>query len=256
MKKFIRWAVIVLGSLLALLLIAGALLHQPRPESGPSPAADALARHMQHAIGVEAWRGVRWVNWTFRTGTRYLWDKENDLVEVQWGDHRVVLHTPTRSGIAYSDGREVTDEATKAALLDKAWEQFANDSFWLIAPFKAFDPGTQRSVVTLGDGSKGLLVEYLRGGVTPGDAYLWLLDEDDRPRAWQMWVSILPIGGLTFSWENWQTFGAGVQIAQDHRGLGVNVTIRDLQLDEGIPAIAAGENPLSAEAARLLPVSE
>ena len=33
------------------------------------------------------------------------------------------------------------------------------------------------------------------GGVTPGDTYLWILDDSGRPVAWRVWVKILHIPG-------------------------------------------------------------
>jgi hypothetical protein len=256
MKKFMRWLLIVLGSLLALLVIAGVLVHESRPESRPSPAADSLARRMQRALGADAWEQTRWAHWSFPTGAEYLWDKERQLVEVRWKDYRVVLHTPSREGVAFRGGNEVKDPEARAELLASAWRQFANDSFWFCAPFKVFDPGTRRSVITDEDGQKALLVEYTSGGVTPGDAYLWHLDEDDRPVAWQMWVQILPVGGLGSRWEQWQSHGRGVLLAHERRLLGMGMHLQDIQLDEEIPAVAAGTDPLAAEAAQLLPVGD
>ena len=41
-------------------------------------------------------------------------------------------------------------------------------------------------------------------GVTPGDSYLWVLD-DKLPTAWRLWVSVVPIPGWT-SWRPGPTF--------------------------------------------------
>ena len=81
-------------------------------------------------------------------------------------------------------------------LIEKAVKYFNNDSFWLLAPYKIFDKGTKRSLVTLDDGHEGLLVTYTTGGTTPGDSYLWHLDSTGKPVSFQMWVSSLPIDGL------------------------------------------------------------
>ena len=112
-------------------------------------------------------------------------------------------------------------------MVKTAIDFFNNDSFWLAAPFKAFDPGTERSIVNLKDGRKGLMVTYTSGGTTPGDTYVWILDENDRPTAIKMWVQILPLGGMEFTWENILTLPSGALIAQDHLlygGMNVNLT--------------------------------
>ena len=251
-KKILKW---VGGIILLIILGLGVsawLIHEKLPATENDPqAADELARRMEQAVNKTAWDSTRWVAWRFRTNTSYIWDRRRDMVVVQWDDINVQLHTPSRQGLVFESGQLIDDPERKRALLDKAWSFFANDSFWLCAPMKAFDPGTERDIVLLDNGEKALLVTYNSGGVTPGDQYLWLLDESARPRAWKMWVNILPIGGLEFSWESWVQGKNGVLLATDHQSRLANVPILDLRLEEQIPEIQSGTDPLSALAREL-----
>lgn len=241
MKKVLKYLGLGILGLLLAAVIAGFIAHEPMPsERQAGPAADSLARKMERALNKSAWDQTRFVSWEFLSGTRYLWDKEKMSVVVEWGARKVLLHTPTKTGIAYLDGQLVNDDNKRQELLDKAWSQFANDSFWLCAPMKAFDPGTRREIATNKAGQEGLLVHYASGGVTPGDSYLWLLDEDGRPLAWQMWTSIIPIGGLQFSWEDWAGGPNQPWIAQQHDGKILDVPIKDLQY----PSYTDANNPL------------
>jgi hypothetical protein len=70
--------------------------------------------------------------------------------------------------------------------------------------------------VTTKNGDEGLMVSYSSGGNTPGDSYVWLLDEDNLPYAWKMWVSIIPIGGLKIPWNGWIKTETGVMICAIH----------------------------------------
>ncbi len=54
----------------------------------------------------------------------------------------------------------------------------------------------ERRLVKTKTNKDALLVTYTSGGTTPGDSYLWHLDASGKPESYQMWVSILPIGGL------------------------------------------------------------
>lgn len=245
MKKVLRWSLLSLLGLIILVVVAGLIMHQPRPEGRASNAADALARRMGRAVGQTAWEQTRWVSWEFRTGTRYLWDKDRQLVDVRWGNTRVFLHIPSGEGLVFRDDAPVTEAEQREELLDKARRSFVNDGFWLSAPFKAFDPGTERAIISQDDGSKALLVTYREGGFTPGDAYLWLLGDDGRPYAWRMWVDISPVGGLKFTWEGWQTHGEGVKISTRHEGPLFSVTCKNVLLDQEIPAIRAGNDPFA-----------
>ncbi len=243
MKKILK----ILAILLGILFLGGAVLyfavHEKEPQGEHPDAADTLAREMLEAIDVAAWDTTRWVRWSYPPGHHYLWDKARDLVRVQWNDYSVVLQTTTQQGYAVEGGANLEGKKAEKAL-QKAWQFFCNDSFWLNAPAKCFDPGTTRSLVTLKDGRQGLKVQYSSGGVTPGDAYVWLLDENNRPTSWKMWVKILPVGGLEFTWENWTQLSSGAWIAQNHQLRNIDLELTNLAGGE-LDAVGLAEDPFS-----------
>lgn len=202
-----------------LLLFAGAYLmyNEPLPEGTAGPEADRLANKMMAAVGAENMAKSNILTWTFNGSHHYVWDRKRNLVEVKWGDNQVLLNLDEwQKGKAYDDGKEVTGDALDKKR-GKAWEIFCNDSFWFIAPTKVFDEGVMRSVVKDKAGNDALLVTYTSGGVTPGDSYLWLLDDSGLPKAFRLWVSIIPIGGLKATWDNWKTLGTGLKVATNHK---------------------------------------
>lgn len=227
MKLFLK----IFFLLMLITIIAGAafyfLNNESLPEGSKGTEADQLAQQMMASVNKDAWDNIAWMNWTFRGAHDYLWDKKRDMVEVTWGENdenKVILHTKTKRGKAYTNGK-LSEDPDKQ--IETAWSFFCNDSFWLNPVVKAFDPGTERSVVNLEDGRKGLKVSYTGGGVTPGDSYLWILDENNRPTAWKMWTKIIPIGGVEATWENWENFG-GAQLSTKHL---IKVPVKPLDLE-------------------------
>lgn len=229
MIKFLRIAGITFLVLILGLFVFYFIQNESLPEGQPSAEADALAERMLTAMNKSAWDSTKSVSWTFRGANTYEWDRVNHEVTVQWSDIEVRLKPDTREGIATKSGAEALSAEDHDRYVKIAWDFFNNDSFWLAAPYKAFDPGTERSIVTCADGRQGLMVTYTSGGTTPGDSYVWILGEDDRPVACKMWVQIIPIGGIEFSWENYKTLPSGAIVAQDHIALGLlNVDLTNL----------------------------
>lgn len=232
-------------SLLALALVAISIftlyliINEPLPEGTAGPAAEVLADKMLQAVNKEAWDTTFAVQWSF-SGHNYLWDRKNDFVRVQWDDYEVLLNTYELQGISYKNDAVLNGQDHKEAI-EAAWEYFANDSFWLIAPYKIRDPGTERLLVETEDG-EALMVHYTSGGVTPGDTYLWLLDHDGTPKAWQLWVQIIPIGGIEFSWEEWQTFETGARISLFHDGP-IDLKISNVAVADDVADLNDGINP-------------
>jgi len=229
--------------LVALLLLAvagGCLwLHTPRPDGTPGAEADALAHRMMAAVDADAWSRVRVVQFTFGGRNRWVWDRAGQRAWLRQGELDVRFHTDTRDGYALKGGRRLAGPYAERALED-AWAQFCNDTFWLNPVVKAFDMGTERLLVPQDDGSVGLMVRYLSGGVTPGDAYLWRLDERARPLAWQMWVKILPVGGVEASWDGWTQLPGGAWISTRHALGPVDLALTDLAVADDVEVLAPG----------------
>jgi hypothetical protein len=49
------------------------------------------------------------VSFSFRGNHHYLWDKKRNLVQVEWDDKKVLYNTQTIEGIAYENGKKLTD---------------------------------------------------------------------------------------------------------------------------------------------------
>lgn len=240
LKRLSIFLLVVIGILVILFFI----YNEPKPSGQKGPQADALAEKMLRAIDKTAWDSTIYVQWTFKGMHHYLWDKKRHYVKVSWDDTEVLLNTKQVTGKAYVNGSELDGEAADKRV-QKAWEFFCNDSFWLNAPAKAFDPGTERSIVDLEDGKKGLMVSYTSGGVTPGDSYLWILDEQGLPQKWKMWVKIIPIGGMEFTWENWQRLSTGAQIAAYHQSAVLNLDISNLKATNDLAGMGLGSDPFA-----------
>ena len=186
--------------------------------------AELLATKMLNALDNQAYENTNLIEWTFKRRHHYKWKKNEYKCTVYWEDYKVELNFKDKhSHTAYIHNFKVDGEQA-AELIKKANDYFNNDSFWLVAPYKVFDEGTERSIVTLENGEQGLLVTYTSGGSTPGDSYLWLLDNDYKPKAFKMWTSILPIQGLEASWTDWTVTESRAQLPTFHKLLilGIN----------------------------------
>ncbi|UJR79656.1 hypothetical protein [Sandaracinus amylolyticus] len=251
-----HWALGCGGAIaIVALVLTGAFiaLDRPRPHGVAGDEAELLADSMLGALRSDAWERTGAIRWTFGpSGTRHLWDRERDWARVRAGDLEVLvdLDDPSR-GIATRGGVRLAGSEARRAIRD-GWAQWINDSFWLIAPYKARDRGTTRSIVRV-EGRSALLVEYASGGVTPGDAYLWLLDDDGTPRAWRMWVSVLPVGGVETSWEGWITLPTGARVATRHEAGPFTLELSDVAGAAHLSELEPGPDPFAALAAEIEP---
>ncbi|WP_394749100.1 hypothetical protein [Spongiimicrobium salis] len=221
MKKFFKILLKTLVGLIGVFLLVFVVLYliynESVPEMKPSPEADMYANKMLNALNYDSYKQTRFLEWSFRNGAhRYLWDKENGRVKVSWSTYEVNLHLTNKTYSTVFKNGIVVKGKEKNRLITKATTLFNNDSFWLVAPFKIFDKGTERSIITMKDGSRGLLVHYLEGGDTPGDVYLWRLNQDGTPKSYQMWAKIIPIGGIEATWEEWTEMESGILLPQSH----------------------------------------
>ena len=198
--------------------------NEPLPEAIHSVEADVLAQKMLKALNFKAYKTTNVIEWTFKKRHHFKWYKNKNICEVFWKKYKVYLdfNNSNNSKVFIKDQEVFKDKET---LIQKATSYFYNDSFWLVAPYKVFDEGTSRKLVTFKDNTKGLLVHYSKGGDTPGDTYLWLFDASGKPKSFKMWTAILPIGGLEASWSDWTTTSTGAVLPHFHKLLFLGLEI-------------------------------
>lgn len=206
------------------------IIDEELPEGEQGPKAEKLADEMLLAINDSAWQQTALVAWNFNDKHAFVWDKERHYVKVSWDDYDIFINLSTNQGVAFAKGRRVEDSVANAEFIQKAYGYWANDSFWLNPISKIRDYGTERRFIDLQDANKqGLFVTYKAGGVTPGDSYLYVVDRANyRPEAIMMWVGIIPVGGIEFTWEEYVRTETGAIIATSHQGF-IDIEINDLQ---------------------------
>jgi hypothetical protein len=237
MRRWLIRVATLLAVTIAAVLIAGWVASEPRPTGTPGPEADALARRIEAAIDKAAWDEVGAVAWKSSHRYDHLWDRQRKLARVRWDDIEVLLDLGKEKALVLRGGVEVRGRE-RTTLIEKAHRRWNNDSFWLNPLAKMFDDGSERAIVKTKDGRDALLVSYGAGGFTPGDAYLWIVGEDDLPRAWKLWVSAFPIGGTEVSWSGWITLDNGARISTRHEGL-IWVDIDDVRAASSLGGLEA-----------------
>lgn len=232
---------IIIAVLVCAILAAYLFLNKKLPEGSDPQKADQWATHMLDAVNDSAWQATGAVSWNFMGNHDHLWDRTRNLARVRWGDYEVFVNLDSITGIAFQDGAPVSEKKDRE-LVQKAWKYWVNDAFWLNPVSKVFDPGTERSIVKFKDGREGLRVTYTRGGNTPGDSYVWMLDESYRPYAWKMWVSIIPVGGLEIPWSKWDTTETGAIICTLHDSF-IDLKLEDVHTAADLNELTGGMDP-------------
>ena len=213
MKKFIKGLALLVVILIAGLAIFFVVQNESLPTGEKGEKAEQLAQNILNAIDHKAFENTEVLEWSFRNRNYYTWYKQAGYVEVAWDGNKVKLYPNT---LSESTILENPTNQPESDLINYALKNFNNDSFWLVAPYKIMDKGTERSLVNY-EGNDALLVTYTSGGSTPGDSYLWMVDSNFVPTSYKMWTSIIPIGGVGATWGNWQQTEAGILLPKSHK---------------------------------------
>lgn len=203
--------------------------HEDLPLGKEGEKAELLASKMLESLNYEAFKSTNYIEWTYKNRRHYKWQKDQNSCTVYWKEFKTILNLKDYSSSkAYVHNFEVKGEQAEK-LINESVDHFNNDSFWLVAPYKIYDKGVERRFVKDEKGKDALLVTYTSGGTTPGDSYLWYLDNDGRPTKFKMWVSSLPIDGLEATWTDWITTESGAQLPTNHNVLFLNFDMGEVK---------------------------
>lgn len=185
-------------------------------------------------LGAKMKAGANWDNWQETDAVTFLfagndfifWDKKRNLVEVSWsswGDKiKVQFSQKPFAAEVWVDNEIATDPSDRSGYVKKAYERFTNHTFWFNPAYHVFSPGTKRGITEDGD----LAVIFSSGGVTPGDKYIFKLDDSGKIKSMRMWVSIVPFKGLTASFKDYIKTESDLQVSTLHE-----ISFFDLKLE-------------------------
>ena len=186
------------------------------PEYTIDEKSEKLSAKMKTGANWNNWQETDAITFLFAGNDFIFWDKKRNLVEVawsSWGDKiKVQFSQKPFAAEVWVDDEVETDSGDRSDYVKKAYELFTNHTFWFNPAYHVFSPGTRRGIT--GDGD--LAVIFSSGGVTPGDKYLFKLDESGKIKSMRMWVSIVPFKGLTASFTDYIKTESNLQVSTLH----------------------------------------
>jgi hypothetical protein len=206
--------------------------------------ADSIGKELIAALGGQAaWESARQFRFDFvveREGKpvasfSHAWDRYTGDYRLNGTDKTgapfsVYFNVNTKQGKALVNGKPAEGEA-RDALLKNAYGRFINDTYWLLAPWKIFDPGVHLAY----DGEKPcpdggvcdlLKLSFEDVGLTPKDIYwFWITREGRQMVQWQYVLNGAQEEPTTALWKNWQKF-SGVSLSTEKPLVGKPAVIR------------------------------
>jgi hypothetical protein len=229
----------------AAILIGGCTAESPAP--GPDAAdreivletrADSVAMMAYEASGGDAWDDVRYLRFDFAVESngqrgptrRHLWDLATGDYRIEWPagtDTTVVVlfNVDTRTGNAYVGG-DLVEGARAEQMLESAYSRHINDTYWLMAPHKVFDPGAVRTYVpdSSSAAAEVLQLSFDNVGLTPGDRYWMKVDPATGDLAgWTYILQGSPDRTSMYGWTNYRAFerpGGTIRLSERKEAVG------------------------------------
>ncbi len=191
--------------------------------------ADTVAMRLYDALGgPAAWEALPALRFDFavargggetQTVARHLWNRQTGDYRVEWSPHPDTTYTALfnvagaegapSGGQVYRNGTSV-EAARREALMEQAYQRFINDTYWLMAPVKLFDPGVRRAYAP-GSSTAGVAVittSFEGVGLTPGDRYWLFVDEaSGRLQQWAFHLQGMDdeAAPRTYTWTGYET---------------------------------------------------
>jgi hypothetical protein len=233
-------------------LSAAALLVFAVLGAAADPHATEVGRAMIGAMGGESgWQHARYFRFDFtvvRDGKKvasfsHFWDRWNGRYRVEGEDAHGVpwkafFNVNTREGDYYVNGAKTEGDA-RAKGLENAYGRFINDTYWLLAPWKIFDPGVNLAYVGAVKDSAGhdcdeLKLSFDNVGLTPKDVY-WM-DVDRTSHLLDQWKFVLNGGNdapTVVSWKDWRKIGGiSLSFSKPFSEKSVEIRFENVQVSE------------------------
>ena len=155
-------------------------------QEGSDLLATLLADKVMLAMGGrEAWDKTRYLSWNFFGRRDHVWDKWTGDVRIEEPANKliVLMNINTKEGQVQKNGALMTDSADY--FLQKGYEWWINDAYWLVMPFKLKDSGVtlkylREDTTQSGTRADVISMSFQEVGVTPENIYEVWIDTDSK----------------------------------------------------------------------------
>lgn len=217
------------------------------PLSSDSETGDKVSKEMQDVIGMKGWNKTKYISWITNNKRHYIWAKKDNCAKVSWNGNEVFLNLETKKSIVKIKGKRIGDSSKKEKLTYLAKQYFEGDRYWFSAPFEVFGFQIHRSMVLLdGQSKRSLCIQYLDNHESrAGEAYIYILDEKNRPIGWKMWNDIYHLDGLGSDWTDWQVTSTGFWYPAAHKSefFGYKIRTQNMTTGTRLKDIGISEDP-------------
>ena len=168
----------ILFSFLFFFLILLHVSGQTQPEKAKTIAGGVISA----MGGSENFASVKYISWTFFGYRRIIWDKMNSRVRVDYLNKKLSIITDLNDDTTklYMNDVEITQPDSLKKYGFKGKKIWANDSYWLLMPFKLLDNGVNLDFVkdTVLNNSETSVIQltFNQVGFTPENKYWVYVD--------------------------------------------------------------------------------
>jgi plasmid maintenance system killer protein len=164
--------------------------NNPPAEGFNQEGSDLLAtlladKTMQAMGGRKAWDNSRYLKWNFFGRRNHTWDKTTGdvRIEVPENELTILMNINSKEGKVMKGEKEVTDSLDH--YLQRGYEMWVNDSYWLVMPYKLKDTGVtlkylREDTTMTGDRADVISLSFEDVGVTPENVYEVWVDTDSK----------------------------------------------------------------------------
>jgi len=188
-----------------------------------NPEAIALVKSSLEKMGGRSgWDQARVLKWRFWGKRLHYWDKATGDVRIEADSTLILMNINSKKGRVWQSGREITDADSLKSVLDDGYAIWINDSYWLVMPYKLFDPGVRLAEphdAELSDGrpAQRFTVTFDEVGLTPENKYdVWIADDTGLVEQWAYYEKSTDTDPkFTLPWGGWKKFGP-ILLATEH----------------------------------------
>lgn len=198
-----------------------------------SQSTDARASQIADSVitamgGMNAFNNAHYLQWTFFGRRNLTWDKWTGNCRIEMPARKMVIlvNLNSKKGKVFRNGNEITQPDSVDFFMNRGYQIWVNDSYWLIMPFKLKDPGVNLQYMGMRSDSTNkncyvLKLTFNNVGVTPENKYMVFVDPKTyMVTQWQYFAKASEdTPDISTPWKNYQWYNH-IQLSGDRGGQG------------------------------------